>query len=276
MFLISKKGFLTLFILTLAGFSLLGIWGYWNLLSLAGAEKDLAIFTAQRFFYVYILILILFLLLAFRLLLKGKRVIRELDKLIHFTRETTLSSGYGLKKLGIVGDRIDKLYKELNLLNEKKSLKISALSDLVDLLVAQMDIPLLITDVAGRIVHVSRGYLEKNKLPRSEILGFLMEERVPEIVMPEIIFNLEKKRTFVEQEGQKGSILCYPLYDRLNNLSFILFSFEKKAFSFSWESKNKPRNEKTEPRQGKSILGRLWAGAGVRAGARDKNRIGGE
>lgn len=276
MFLISKKGFLSLLIIALAGFSLLGIWGYWNLLSTIGAEKESAVFTAQRFLYIYILIIVLFLLLAFRLLYRSKSVIRELDKLIHFTRETTLSSGYGLKKLGVVGDRINKLYKELNLLNEKKSLKISALSDLVDLLTAQMEIPLLITDVAGRIIHVSRSYLEKNKLTRSEILGFLMEERVPEIVIPEIIFNLEKKHSFVEQEIQKGSILCYPIYDRQNNLSFILFSFEKKAFSFSWESRNKPRNEKTEPRQGKNILSRLWAGAVVRAGAKEKNRTGGE
>lgn len=260
MVLVGKKGLIFGFIISLAGTAFLGIWGY-SLISDASEEGlPEALFSAERFLYISILLFLVILFVALRLFIKSGKVLREMDKLIDYSRMGSFTPGIGLKKIGIIGEKIALLYSQLNLLNEKRALKISAMSELVEFLAANTDIPLAITDVAGKITEASKVFMDKTKTTRPELIGKPIEEIMPDLLVPEILLEIERRHTFVERSVSKDRLICYPVFDRNNNLSYLIFSLEKRQLFFSREARAKLEQAFDSPRLQKGFLNRLGFG----------------
>ncbi len=264
MVLTSRKSLVILLLWGCGSILFLGIWGYIILGGLAGSAAPAdgaagsARFMGEWLLYACIVCATVFLILFFRLFIRSRNVMRELDKLIEFSKSSGIPSGAGLRKLGKVGEKISRLYAQINMLNDKRGLRISALSNLIDLLTGNMEISILVTDVTGMIIHATKEYLEKQHLTRADCIGASIEEMVSEIIVPEVIFEIEKRHAFVEKTVPKGTVICYPVYDRDRNISFLLFLFEKRPFLLIGESRQRLETAGGEPK--KSLFQRFLAG----------------
>jgi hypothetical protein len=248
MVLAGRKALIVLFVWGAASILFLGSWGY----SLF-VRADLAAsprFLGERLLYAGIVCACVFLVLFFRLFLRSRGVIRELDRLVELSKHGGLPSSAGLRKLGKVGEKIARLYTQINELNDKRGLRIGAMSALIDLLMGSIEIPLLVTDVMGTILHASREYLDRRKVARVDVVGASMEDLFAEVVMAEIVFEIGKSHTTVEKTVSKGSLFCSPVYDRNHDLSFLLFVFEKKTFPLIGDLRPRIQVPGEEPKKG--------------------------
>jgi len=152
-------------------------------------------------------------------------VYREMDKLIELNKRGDFSPELSMKKLGPIGERITLLYFSLNTLNERKTLKISALSDLASFLVDNIDIPLLATDVQGHILYVSRSPGEQIDRPRSDLISRNADEIFPDVPFRDSVLELDRRKSSVELEELKSPVTLAAIRNRKNELSYVVWLF---------------------------------------------------
>ena len=174
---------------------------------------------------VTLLLFLVFLWVAIRSL----RLDREMDKVIELNRFQDFSPEMSMRKLGPLGKKITALYYQLNALNEKKSLKISAQSELVSFLVNNSDLPLAVTDVTGGILWVSPPFPDKVGKGKTEIVGNRIDTMLQDISIQNIIFEMGRLHGSLEKTSGKSEVTCYPMHNRANDLSYLVFVLGKKA-----------------------------------------------
>ncbi len=150
---------------------------------------------------------------------------RELDKLIELNKRGDFSPELSMKKLGPIGERITLLYFSLNALNERKTLKISALSELTGFLIDNIDMPLLATDVQGYIRYVSRPVADQMGRPRSELISKNVEEVFPDVPFRDSVLELDRRKSSVDLEEHKTPLTLAAIRDRRNQLSYVVWLF---------------------------------------------------
>lgn len=181
--------------------------------------------TAETILYISVagaaVILVAFIFVSWRTL----SLYQELDKLIELNKVGDFSPELSMKKLGGIGERITLLYYSLNSLNDKKTLKISAISSLVDFLFDNIEIPLLATDVQGFICYLSRSLTERVDRPRSEIISRNIEEVVPDVSYRDQVLELDKSKTPIELKDLKTPLTLVGIRNRRNELSYVVWMF---------------------------------------------------
>lgn len=151
---------------------------------------------------------------------------RELDKMIELNKRGDFSPELSMKKLGSIGERITLLYFTLNSLNERKTLKISALSGLADFLVDNIDIALLATDVQGYIRYVSRSFSERTERQRSDLISKNVDQIFPEVPFRDLVVELDRINSSLELKELKTPLTLVGIRDRRNELSYVIWLFE--------------------------------------------------
>lgn len=249
MILISRRAFVVLGVVVVVMTGLLGAYGYRSIATLGSA----ALFAAQQFLYVSLLLVVVELILFGRVLARSRNIERELDKLIEITRFRGLPNARNLRRLGPIGEQISRLYDQINSLSERKSLKISSLSDLVEFLMDNLSLPAVAATVVGTIVYVSRVYTERMKRPKSELLDTRLEELVPGVSVSEVIGELERSHTAVQRKSERSAVNFYPIRNSSNQIAYVVCVFQGHAALFDQESRVAPVES-----------GRGRAGGGVR------------
>ncbi|MBN1686055.1 MAG: hypothetical protein JW852_05345 [Spirochaetales bacterium] len=166
-------------------------------------------------------VLVAFLAVAWRTL----SLYRELDKLIELNKRGDFSPELSMKKLGPIGERITLLYFSLNALNERKTLKISALSELVDFLMHNIQAPLLVTDVQGYIRYIGENAAGQTDHNRSELIGRNVETVFPEVPFRDSVLELDRRKTSVELNELKNPLTLAAIRDRRNELAYVVLLF---------------------------------------------------
>ena len=151
---------------------------------------------------------------------------RELDKMIELNKLSDFSPDLSMKKLGSIGERITLLYHSLNSLNERKTLKISALSGFADFLVDNIEIPLMATDVQGFVRYASRSLTERTDRPRSELMGRKVADLFPDVPFRDSVLELDKRNSPVELKESKSPLTLIGIRNRRNELSYVVWLFE--------------------------------------------------
>jgi PAS domain-containing protein len=219
MILIKRGTAIFLYFLFTAVIIAIGIYAY---VELGGESKA----KAETILYISIsgaaVILVAFIVVSGRTL----SLYRELDKMIELNKSRDFSPELSMKKLGSIGERITLLYFSLNALNERKTLKISALAGLADFLADNIEIPFLATDVQGFVRYVSRSFTEGAGRPRSEIIGRNVEEVFPDVPFRDSILELDKLNSPVELKESKGPLTLIGIRNRRNELSYVAWLFE--------------------------------------------------
>ena len=228
MILISKRILYFFVILVLGFFFILGIQGYVYFLHAAENIGQEMQFLAERILFLTLIFAIVATVLFFHMLRKSRNILKELDKIIELSRFSRFSSDLSIQKLGPLGDKVALLYNQISELSEKKTLKISALHNLNDFLINNIQLPLLITDVTGTIVHASKQYLDSNEKNRSEVLDASIQQLYQEIDIKNIILMLIKNKAPIENESISNThVSFFPILNREGSITYVVCVFER-------------------------------------------------
>jgi hypothetical protein len=222
MFLVNKKLLLFLLLVAVSGPILLGVRALRLSSDFAGLTAAELKLWAENSFFLSLAAGVLVLAVFLAVLKRSRDVLRELDKARDLARYASFSSSGSLRRLGTLGEKIRLLYLQLADLNDKKSLKISSLSGVIDFMLQVGELPLLISDVTGKITQASRKYLDQYKLNQPDLVGKYLTEVFPDLIWPEVIARLEKEHQALKSGVVKETLVLYPVFNRGGELSEVL------------------------------------------------------
>jgi hypothetical protein len=237
--LLVKKG---LFVFTLlAGCALLllvGVTGYRALIEKVVYTPQQLKYYAENAVFVSFLSVFMLFILFFVTWRKSVQVYNELDKIAQLSRYGKYYTGDFVKKLGKLGVKIDRLFFELNTLNDMKSLRISALSNLNQFLLENVHLKIFVTDIQGMVQSCSGKFVEEIALFRDRVLGKHISSLILELNFTEVTTELERNRTPIERpdlsirvEGRQfaSSVEFIPIFNVKNQLSEIVCVCERES-----------------------------------------------
>jgi hypothetical protein len=237
--LLMKRGLLV-FIL-LAGCALLllvGVTGHRALIEKGSATPQQLKYYAENTVFVSLLAVFALLILISVAWRRSVRVYNELDKIAQLSRYGKYYTGDFVKKLGKLGVKIDRLFSELNTLNEMKSLRISSLSSLNRILLENIHLKLLVADIQGMVQSCSRKFVEEIAQVEDRVLKKNVSSLFQGLDFPEVTAELERNRTPIEMpdlsmrmEGKQyaGRVEFIPIFNVKDRLSEIVFVCERES-----------------------------------------------
>ncbi len=209
-----------------------GIYGYHLIMTTAmpAATPDVAAILktdAESVLFAAIVTATLIALFLLAILSRSLYLSRELDKIVEMSRYRDFSPEVSLKRLGRIGDRLSSLYHNANAISESKTRKIGALSELNSFLVRNVSAPLVVFELAGNVVHASRGLEERIGSVRTELLVATVTTLFPDLAWNEVEIELLRRRTPVARKTGIGEMTFYPIEDRADEIAYIVCSLEK-------------------------------------------------
>jgi transcriptional regulator with PAS, ATPase and Fis domain len=190
-------------------------------------------------------------------------VSKEIEKMIELTGSGDYKPDISLRKLGALGRQISRLYIRVNELNRKLALRLTSQASLISFLVGNMTQPVLVCNVLGQIQYISKGYIDRKKANRSELLGTFVEDLSPDIVTQSILSNVSTSHSAVDLTltREKEQISVHPIYNRDADVSYLVFDFSHEHF-FSREGLLPEVKEKSASQQNRRKGGSLFGGIG--------------
>lgn len=247
MILIKRVLFLLVAALTIASLLFLGVYGYSEYRGSGDWSVDELRLFSEQFLFIAIVLSCALLILFGIAFYSSIRLDKQLDKIIELNRVQDFSPERSMEKLGSMGKKITTLYQQLNTQNEKKTYKIGALTALTTFLVNNSDLPLVITDIGGTVLQINNTMVEKLSLSRADVIKKNIAVIFPEINVQNITFELVKYHASIEKKSSNHTLTCYPIYNRENELSYIVYVLEKKAIyksPFAEQNGNKDHRPK--------------------------------
>lgn len=234
MLVIKKVLFYIILILPCFLITALGYYGF-TILNSINTANDLRLkFIAENFLFysaIFISILVFMAVIAAK---KSHKLFRDLDKIAELTHHGQNHTSEYLKRIGKLGQKIDALFIQLNKLNEMKSLKISALTNLNEFLCDNFDMKLFILDRLCRIINISKTLLQKLNMEEDSMINESIAEHAKGLDCDEIVAELETLRKPItrkdiemnENDKYKGDFIFYPIFNSRNELSNIVCILE--------------------------------------------------
>lgn len=178
-------------------------------------------FLAEQYLFIGILLTLIITTALLLLIFRSRNINNELDKLIRQDKLNPAGTKTGLLRLGSIGVKLNLLYKQIDEVSEMRGLKISALSNAAEFLSLNVEQPMIIIDVTGRIIQVSRGYLDKSGMSRSEIVDADISSVINGIQIKSVLSRLEKKRLPAHFNTAGAGYKWIPLHNKNNEISYI-------------------------------------------------------
>jgi PAS domain S-box-containing protein len=218
---IPRRFGLALFAVSAGAPVLLGLRGF-RLLSEVGGDGREVRLAAESFFFLAVVATVAVAGMFVLTMLHGRRVERELDKIVQMTRHSGFSPSENLRRLGGIGDRIAELYTHLDDLNERRAARISSLAAAVDYLLANTDHPLVIIDTAGTITHASRRFAERLGQSDQPTVGRKVAEVFPDLEYRSQLLRLERSRAPVETGHGSRHLWLFPVFNKNGDLAAVI------------------------------------------------------
>ncbi len=228
---ISRTKFSFLSILSISGIIILGAAGYRYIA--AFSKKD-----AETFLFGAIVFSLLITILFLHSLIKSRDISKEMERLIHLSSIGGFTPGTSLKRLGKLGDQINDLYFHMNSMSKKRSTKIIAQSALIDFVTTNAQIPMVTTDPTGKILYVSKSFLDKNGTVKNEIADKSIDHFLPNISIKTLYDEMNTSHTFSKYKGNKESAEIYPVTGSNNEIAYLVFVFDKHKIQTSHHVKD--------------------------------------
>ena len=217
-----RKIFLIILLLISAG-SLIFTAGYaYSVLTGAGQLSGPELkFAAEQLLFISLLLTAVLTVIFILLIFKSRNIGRDIDRLVNRSKLNPSAAESGLNSLGPLSRGLKALYRQINEVSAMRGLKLSALSAAAEFLAQNIDLPLLIIDVTGEIIYVSRGYTQKYNAEETSPAGQNISLLLGSINMKTVLSLLEKKHLPAEIEAGGSLYRWIPLYDRNNSISYI-------------------------------------------------------
>lgn len=226
MILIHRVKYIIVNTLVILGIPAFGFIGY---IYIAPFKKD----SGETFLFGSVIFAIILCIVFYLSLKKSKNVSNEIDKLIHLSSVGGLTPGSSLKRLGKLGEQINHLYYYLNQMNIKRSLKISTQTTLIDFVTTNTLLPIIITDPLGKILYVSKTFIDKKNMLKSECIENTITSILPELDMQTLIGKLNTTHTYTEYHEIKETIEIYPITNKYSEIAYLVYIFGKHMIHFS-------------------------------------------
>jgi transcriptional regulator with PAS, ATPase and Fis domain len=218
-----------MFIISCALILFLGINGYLTVKGVS-VQDDLSFkYIAENFLFISFILIIVLVIVFLFILFKSRNVIKELDKIVELSQQGDYSPSRHLEKLGTLGEKISDLNAQISTLNDMKSVKISSISNLNDFLLNKIDAKLLITDISGQIVKVSKSFLDSFDIEKKNIIDKNIEELIENLDIRSLNSELKSRKSFILKGGirlknlENGKyFIFYPISNMKNQLSNIV------------------------------------------------------
>jgi hypothetical protein len=217
---------------------MVGVINYIRLTSLETLDILLMKFYAENLIYISIVSVIILIVSFFIIHRGGIRVLKEIDKITEISISGRYFSAEYTRKLGKLGEKINRLFSELNRLNDMKSLKISAISNLNSFLLENIDLHVLIADIGGVVQACSKRLLDKLDITLQDLKGKNLQAVITDLDFNGVISELEKTRSAYAKEkcvlsvgetSYQSQLVFYPIFNVKSELSNIICISEKEA-----------------------------------------------
>lgn len=237
MILISRRNLVVIFLVTLATVLGLGFLGYHFFLHPELFSRLGTKLSAERFLFISIVVASFLALLYGFALVKSRNVRRELDKMISLSGSDDYNPDISLRKLGGFGRQLSRLYSRLGELNNKRALKIASQSQLIAFLVNSMRHPILVCNILGKVLYVSRGYLENREVSRPDLVDDSVDNLFSGLQSRTVLSRLNESHAPVDitLEKEKLAITVYPVFNKTGTVSYLVYDFGQAGF-FNRES----------------------------------------
>lgn len=237
MVLISKRDLLFIGFVSVITILLLGFLGFRIFLHTGMSEEFGSKLRAEQFLFISVLVSTLLLVLYGAALRKSRNVSREIERMTRLTGSDDYRPEVSLKKLGSFGTQLAGLYTRISEMNRKLSIHIGGQSTLIGFLLGNMNQPVLVTDIVGKILYVSKGFVEKRSAIRSELLKQYVESLSPDIVTQTILSGVSGGHgpVTIHLEKEKEDVTIHPVFNRDAMVAYLVFDFSKENF-FSREA----------------------------------------
>ncbi len=199
-----------------------GIIGYMYISRSPGVTVD----EAQRYAEIVLFLSIvfsIFLAAVFTgVFIRNKNIVKELDKVVEMSLYSNFSPGESLRKLSVIGEKIEHIYRNVSMVSEKRALKISAMHGLNGFLLENLSLPVLVTDVRGEIVSASRQARERFS-ERPVTPGTYISAVYPELNFQGILEELRlQTSSFTEGRTEKQDLRFYPIRNREREIAYVV------------------------------------------------------
>lgn len=252
MILINRNLLIVLAVLVIAASVGAGIFGYQVLLNSEGLQGSEIRFQAESFLF-YFIITAAVLTTGFSVLLfRVRHVDRQLDKLIEMSKYSDIYPAKHFVGLGPLGERLKLIYRQINNLNIRKTMKISALANLNEFLLNNISLPLVVTDVTGIILYSNSSFADKFSSTRGELKSSKIDHIFSELNIPVLMLELSRQHIPVEKESNRINLTCYPVHNVSAEMNYVVFVPDKKATYI-----NLQKSGIEVIRKGNSVAGRL-------------------
>ena len=244
MILVPRFVAIILFLLLSASIVGLGLFGYRAVQSGGSVPEETVQVEAEELLYAAILCFVVVVFCFLGLAGRTRHIGRELDKMVEMSKVGEFTPELSMRKLGAIGRKVALVYFQLSALSEKKSSKISAMSNLQELLVANMPDPVLITDVAGKVIHVSRRFADRFEVNRSEILNDSIEKHFSDARVQNIAVELDKMHGAIERDLDSSHASITPIYSREGMLTYLVWAFDRPPIEADFSRAGEPAGQR--------------------------------
>ncbi|MFO7850184.1 MAG: hypothetical protein R6V67_09515 [Spirochaetia bacterium] len=229
MLLISTRNLLLFLCASLVLLLTCGILGYYRLYPENEIQTDPKL-AAEQLLYISIAGSLLLSLYFTRIYTHRIRVEKKLKRITTLGGTASPTLQLQSQNLGSLGVTLQHFYRNIMLVNEQQSLKLSGQSELISLLIANSDAPLAVTDITGTLLYASEKYEKKAGAAKSKLIGSSIEVWEEDVVVPIILREVESHRSFSmnpkkEETMKKGSFTVLPVINSRGTISYLLFDF---------------------------------------------------
>ncbi len=185
---------------------------------------------AQNYFFWGFVILIFQLFIGVSLILSHRRVINLLKRISKIENLRGSHAGRVFNELGELGDEIKNMLKVENDISMLRADRISALNNLISMIIEDYSAPVMVTDISGDSIMMSAKL--KNSIIKEKDLNDINNicDIRSDININEVLNYMEKQKTFWSFP-QESALICTPIFDRRSNIEFCIWEFETSFFA---------------------------------------------
>ena len=238
-----------------------GVLGYLLLGSAEGLNAEDARFLGEILLYASLVFITVDGAVFGFVLYRNRNLIKELDRAVEMSLYSNFDPVRTISRMGVIGERITALYKNLSQVSEMRSLKITALGALSDLLIGNIEFPAAVLDLEGELVKMNPQFRERILGDEKQRTGNIRDIDAS-LPVDEIIEGMNENFGPFEAEFAEKEFAFYPVRNRNREIAYIF------AVPSRWQVKREQAPDRTppparEPNRGsliRRLLGRKTAG----------------
>lgn len=239
-----------------------GVLGFLLFRSSGGIDADTARFLGEILLYVSLVFLVLAGGVFGFIMFRNRNLLKELDKAVEMSLYSNFDPVRTISRMGAIGEKITELYKNLSQVSEMRSLKITGLNALSDLLIGNIEFPAAVLDLEGELIKMNPEFRERILGDEKQRTGNIRNVD-PSLPIDEIIEGMNKNYGPLETQFTGREFTFYPVRNRNREIAYI-FAVPSRWKVTREKAPDRAPSPAREPNRGsliRRLLGRGKSGA---------------